>query len=81
MTALKKPVRRELGRSAATGRDRHRETIITLYPGGVIGFRAKGRRHEHRVSVDACYSLAVKIEAEAARKEKLAEKKSKRTRV
>lgn len=76
MTQLTKPVKRTLGRSAGSGRDLHRETVITLYPGGVIGFRSKGRRHEYTVSVEACFSLAVKAEAEAQRKAKAAKRKA-----
>lgn len=68
MTQLLKPVRRGLGKPIGNCRDVSRETIITLYPGGSIGFRAKGRRREYRISAEACYSLAVKVAAEEQRK-------------
>lgn len=77
MTQLVKPVRRGLGRPIGSCRDVSRETIITLYPGGLIGFRAKGRRQEYRVSAEACYGLAVKLAAEEQRKARAAAKRAK----
>ena len=36
------------------------EHIVTIYPGGAIGFRKLRARTEYVISLAACHSLAVK---------------------
>ncbi len=56
-----------------------RQVIIILQPPNLIGFRAKGCRKVYHLTSDACYSLAVKAELAAARREKMQAKKQTRT--
>lgn len=75
MTSLDKPVTRSVvlitdNRVRARDCDSY---AVTLYPGGVIGFRPKRCRTEYQISLAAVCRMAVKqaaIEAEKAKKEK-----------
>lgn len=78
MTHLHKPVSRSLKLEPRGGRGNRIEVIITLYPGGIIGLRDKGRRKEYTLPLTTVYYLAAKAEAEhmiverkAKRREKL----------
>jgi hypothetical protein len=64
MTKLTKPVTRE---SACT--ERGVPLIVTLCPRH-LEVRVKGRRKHYTISYDACLWLAVKREADEARREK-----------
>uniref|UniRef100_A0A6M3JN01 Uncharacterized protein n=1 Tax=viral metagenome TaxID=1070528 RepID=A0A6M3JN01_9ZZZZ len=66
MTTLQRIVRRECGRATDGGRP----IIVSLEPGDVIGFRLKGCRRTYRTTVQACYSLAVKLQLADERREK-----------
>ena len=56
MTRLTKAVKRE----TCKVRRRGRPVIVAMEPGDVLAFREKGRRTWYRVSVGACFDLAVK---------------------
>lgn len=77
MTPLDKPVSRK---SNAIVRDRgvFRQLVVTLYPTGVLGLRPAKTRQEERVTLESCYSLAVKQRVAKERAEKLAKKKGKK---
>ena len=70
MTELKKPVRRSVG-----GVERGRDVILTLYPGGVLGFRIKRHKREWTLPVASAYRMAVERELDLARAEKSKGKK------
>ena len=65
MTDLRKPVRRrvELPRGPVS---------VTLYPGGLIGFREKGRRVEFKLPLAKLFVMA----ADAYQQQKRAERKA-----
>lgn len=63
MTVLKKPVRRFA--RCATPHGVKDELAITLYPGGIIGIREKGRRREVQVSAGVLYARLLMEEARA----------------
>jgi hypothetical protein len=58
MTDLVNPVRRR-----STKEHRGRRTIITLYPGDLLGFREERTRTEFLIPVAAAFDLALKIGA------------------
>lgn len=71
---LKKKVKRETnGFIREAGKNR--EIIVILEPPNLIGFRAKGCRRVYHLTVEVCYSLAVKCEVAAKRMEKKKAKK------
>jgi len=74
MTPLKKPLRRQVHLAPRGGSGTHLEVIITLYPGGMIGLRDKGRRKEYTLPLTMIYCLA----AEAEARRMIAERKVKR---
>ncbi len=76
MTPLDKPVSRK---SYAIVRDRGvlRELVVTLYPTGVLGLRPAKTRQEERVTLEACFSLAIKQRVAKEHAEKLSKKKKK----
>ncbi len=74
---LKKPIYRESNGDIREA-GQLRPIIIILQPPNLIGFRAKGCRKVYYLPVDACYSMAVKAEFAAMRREKLKNKKMKR---
>lgn len=67
MTDLLKPVRRVVRNAAARGSGFSPDIAVTLYPGGVLGFRELRRRKEYKLSVEGLMALAVRREVEAAR--------------
>ena len=76
MTKLEKTVRRTttiLLDNRAKARV-HDEIVVSLYPNREIGFRPKGRRKEVRLPLAAVYAIALKEQADAARKERKAKK-------
>jgi hypothetical protein len=73
MTKLLKNVWRETGRVY----DRGRSLIVTLEPGDVIGFRAKGTRKTWKTTLYSCFIMAVKARVEA---DKAAKKAARRSR-
>lgn len=55
-----------------------RNTIITLGPGNLISFRAKGRRKAYETTIGACADMAIKQYVFAEKKRKAAERKARR---
>lgn len=74
MTALHKPVKRVTG-AIVPEQGEPRNIVVTLYPPNVIGFRAAGRRKEMTLTLEACYIMAARAEAEVIRKERQAARK------
>lgn len=68
MTYLTKPVRRATRARVPYGVNEI--VIVTLYPGGVIGFREKKRRKEYQLDIGTLYVRAVVAEINAQRKER-----------
>ncbi len=64
MTALRKPVQREV-----SGLLRE-DLIVSLYPGGVIGIRAKRTRREYQLRLVTVYRQAIEAAHAQARLEK-----------
>jgi hypothetical protein len=59
MTKATKPVSRETdGHIREQGK--LRPIIVSIEPGGIISFRAKGCRRSYAMTVEGCYDLAVK---------------------
>ena len=52
------------------GVERGRDVIVTLYPGGVFGFRVKRHKREWRLPVVSAYRMAVERELGLERAEK-----------
>ena len=65
MTEIRKPIRRSVG-----GIERGRDVILTLYPGGVLGFRVKRCKREWTLPIVSAYRLAVQRELDLERAEK-----------
>lgn len=75
MTALTKAVRR-LTETSVRDQGKSKRLVVTLYPGGlVLGLRPERTRREETITLDAVYSLAVKMRVSAERKAKAAAKK------
>lgn len=77
MTDLNKPVKRKTN-TMIRDRGRLRQIMITIYPNGTIGLRPMGTRQEEVLTMESCYSLAVKQRVAKERIEKLAAKKAKK---
>ena len=77
MTNLDKPVTRK---SHVIVRDRGkvRQLVVTINPNGTLGLRPLGTRKAEIITLDSCYSLAVKQRVAKERAEKAAQKKAKR---
>jgi hypothetical protein len=52
------------------GIERGRDVILTLYPGGVLGFRVKRCKREWTLPIVSAYRLAVQRELDLERAEK-----------
>ena len=72
------PLRKTVIRETTRTRDAGRNIIVSLEPGDVIGFRLKGCRQIFRMPLQACYSIAVKLELNARREAKKVKRKSRR---
>jgi len=72
-TKTTKPVVRE-----SSAIDAHRNIIVILGPGELIGFRLKGTRKVYTTTVSSCYLKAVKAEIFAQRMAKAAARKGRR---
>jgi len=79
MTSLHKPVKRTLD-LPLKGSSRTRAIIVTLYPGGVIGLRDKGRRREYTLPLTTVYALAAEAEARSVMAERKAARKAARSK-
>lgn len=77
MTNLSKPVRRV---SSATIREqgKARKIVVILRPPNVIGFRAAGCRREYQLSLEGCYTMAVRADVLARKRAKVMTRKQKR---
>ena len=73
-TKATKPVAREVYTS--TPDSPRARVIVTIYPGGMLGFREVGRRIEHKLSVESAMTRAIM----AAVDETLRNKPRKRSR-
>ena len=77
MTKIEREVRRESCRANWRGRP----IIVSLMPGDILGFRAKGTRQTYKLPIYYCYIHAAEKHASAQRrwvKKKLQTKKSRR---
>jgi hypothetical protein len=74
---LKKPVSRE-SNGFVREAGKIRQVIIILSPPNLIGFRAKGCRKVYHLTANTCYTLAVKAEMAAIKRDKMQNKKQKR---
>lgn len=76
-TQLTKPVKRK---TAETRRDRgkFRAYVITLYPGGLIGFRLEGTRTTEYLPVAYGYETAIRLRLAKERHDKKMHRKAKR---
>jgi len=77
MTRLHKAVKRTVALVPKGGGARL-EVVVTLYPGGVIGLRDKGRRKEYTLPLATVYYLAADAEARRIMAERKANKAAKR---
>jgi len=80
MTELKKPVRRVSGDSVFEA-GKLRPVIITLEPPCVLKFRAKGCKKTYSLTIAACYSMAVKADIEAKKREKQKQPKQSKRKI
>lgn len=64
MTQLRRPVRREINGVL------REDLIVTLYPGAVIGIRAKRTRREYQLPLVTVYRLAIDAALERTRLER-----------
>lgn len=71
MTPLIKAVSR---RSTSAGVN-HRQYVVTLAPGDIIGFRDVRSRSTYWLPLAACYAMAVRAEVARKRAEKAAARK------
>jgi hypothetical protein len=77
MTTLTKPVRRVSG-SLIHEQGRNRAIVVLLRPPNVIGFRAAGCRREYQLTIEGCYTMAVRAYVAAAQRERIKARKLKR---
>jgi hypothetical protein len=70
MTSVTKPIRRSV-----SGIERGRDVVMTIYPGGVLGFRIKRHKKEWTLPIVSAYRLAVQREMDLERAEKRTGKK------
>lgn len=63
MTAINKKVEREGPILRAKGRP----IIVSIEPGGMLGFRLKGERTTYRVTIEDVYWYAARIHAQGKR--------------
>lgn len=76
MTLLTKKLKRESD-CMVWERGRPRPIIVTLYPSGLIGFRAKGIKKEFYLTIETAYMCALKAEV-LAREHKQKKRKGSR---
>ena len=77
MTELKKPVSRvSQGKVFEAGK--FRPVVVTLEPPYILKFRAKGCKKSYSLTTDACYSMAVKADVAAKKREKQRQAKLKK---
>ncbi len=69
MTRVKKKWSRETDCSVFE-RGRKRQVIVTLEPGGVIGFRLKGTRKTYCLTTARCHMMALSASIMQEKKEK-----------
>jgi hypothetical protein len=78
MTTLNKPIARRTELDPKLGRHEAGPVTVTLWPDNTISFRKLKRRREVRLTLDAVYSMALKIEARAIMEEKRKLRKQRR---
>lgn len=74
MTKLTRPVRR-VSSGTIRERGRSRDIIVILRPPNVLGFRLAGCRHEYALTVEGCYTMAVRATIARERMERVKAKK------
>jgi hypothetical protein len=77
-TKCKKPVYRETD-GGILERGKTRAVIVSIEPGGILGFRLKGMHQTYRLTAEGCFMAAVKAQVAVEKKEK-AKKKAKKPR-
>ena len=80
MTDLTKPVKRRT-MTCVRDRGKSRRLVVTVYPNGTLGLRPEKTRHEEIITVDSCWSLAVKQRVAKEKAEKKAKRAAMQTRV
>lgn len=77
MTGTKKATKR-ISSGLVHEAGKHREVIVVVGPGNIVGFRAKGCKKQYDLTAEACFNMAVKAEARLKAKEKRKAKKKKK---
>ncbi len=79
MTDLLKPVRRR----TSTATHAHRNLVVELRPGipDSIYIREEKRRSGYEVSIETIWQLAARLYAEELRKQRIAKRKARRSRI
>ncbi|HZP23315.1 MAG TPA: hypothetical protein VFB04_07710 [Terriglobales bacterium] len=81
MTALERRIYRVTrGAYPVLYRRQLRQIVVGLETGDVLTFREKGRRHRWSLPIDGAFRYAVRIKADADRREKQARRKEARRR-
>lgn len=70
MTALNRPVRRVSQNSVVRDAGKYRALAVTLYPNGTLGLRPAGTRREELVSLEAVYTLAIRLRVRTEQSDK-----------
>jgi hypothetical protein len=79
MTLLHKTVSRRTRESYAVLRNsRRKQIVVSFAPVDTISFRELRGRKTFSIPVDACFRIAVRMAAEAQRRQKLAERQAKK---
>lgn len=72
MTHLTKPVKRTTRTPDRLPYGCREDLVVTLYPGGLIGIRERGRRTERKAGLGWLYAELVRREVEAKKRERKA---------
>lgn len=71
MTTLSKPCKR-VAQTTVREQGKTRQIVVILRPPGTIGLRAAGCRREYQLSLEAVYTMAVRAQVLAEKREKKA---------
>lgn len=80
MTNLEKKITRKTRGAYRILYQQPRQIVVSLCPGDLLEFREAGRRARFVLPIDAAFSAAVRIDAAAKAKEKIAARKAARAR-
>ena len=67
MNNLTKPIKK-VSEGLVREAGKPRNVVVILRPPNVIGFRAKGCRREYQLTIESCYTMAVKASVAAAKR-------------